>query len=254
MNLLRPFRKPGPATGLDGLPTVAVVGAMRSGTNLVSHLLETHWKVKVTYNALGWKHAPMPVLAAGSGLAYPDIPILHVSKNPYAFVLGLFRYLRLSVEKNQKISLAGATTFEDFLQSPITIHDSQLKHSPQLRFASPVDYWNSFYWGYEHLEASAFRTLRLTHEALVADPQKLVAVEKLLKLERAVWPVRLPEQKLDRSSTSGRRKSEEQQQQPFDASYILEQKFVEELTDTQIQFISRNVDPELMRLRGYDLL
>lgn len=234
-------------------PQLAVLGAMRSGTNLVAGLIERHWAVKTSFNGYGWKHAAIPVFGPGSGMEYPNVPILYVVKNPYAFVLSLHRYLRVALEMGHDISLEGEAEFAKFLVSPIYIFDSQLSQSPRLRFESPIAYWNWFYYNLETLDASRFRVRGLNYEDLIADPQSLGVVEDLISAKRLRNPVELPREPTRRRALASRRGGRGLSSD-FDPAYYAEQRYLSELTPKQIGTISKQADGWLMNRRGYERL
>jgi hypothetical protein len=243
----RKTRRTSSETG--ALPAVAVLGAMRSGTNLVRHLLEKHWEVEAGFSAYGWKHAGVPVLSPSGALAYPDLPILYVVKNPYAFVLSLHRYHRLAVTKGHRISIDGAENLAQFLVRPVTLRDSQLEGSPQMRFANPVQYWNYIYWNLETLDRSRFRARGVNYETILSDPECLSLVEKIARLRRRLSPVTLPDRSMRRTNDGDA--VDTVSDGGFDAGYYTDERYLAELTPEQVAFIGREADPWIMSRRGY---
>lgn len=252
MTLRWPFaRGRSPATAPpDGAPKLAVLGAMRSGTNLVRRLVETHWDISAGFSSYGWKHAGVPIFSPDSGLSYPSVPILFVVKNPYAFVVSLFRYRMLAIRRGHRVSVEGGETLETFLTGPITVFDSQLPGSPRLRFANPVQYWNFVYCNLETLDPGTFRAHGINYEDLLADPETLRVVEKLAGLPTVSHAIRLPAaatgRDTDRAAMRGGRHGDS-----FDASYYRDHRYLEELSPDQTAFIGDQVDPWLMQRRGY---
>lgn len=248
MNWLKRLRRPTHQVG--NASCVAVVGALRTGTNFVRHIIEAHWPVTVTYNAYGWKHAGIPVLGPGSDLSYPAIPIIFVVKNPYAFVVSLYRYRMLAETKGHRISLDGAVTFDAFLRGPVTLRDSQLRESPELRFGSPLQYWNFIYWNLERLDPQRFPAVGLNYETIVETPDCLAAVDRLIPVPRNPGMIVLPETTLRRTSDR-KRKGKEDVAQAFDTAYYTQRRYLEEFTAGQLDFVRREADPWLMERRGY---
>ncbi len=232
---------------------LAVVGAMRSGTNLVAQLVERNWNIKASINSYGWKHGGIPVFGPGSGLEYSGVPILYVVKNPYAFVRSLHRYLRVSLELGHSISLDGEPSFERFLKSPIYIWDSQLDGSPRMRFDHPVAYWNWFYFNLETLDNSRFSVLGINYEDVIADPDCLSVLEEVVSAKRLTQQIVIPAAPMPRRS-AGRKKGGRGLQEDFDPDYYQRERYLAELTASQVKFISSHVDGWIMEQRGYVVL
>lgn len=234
----------------DATARIAVMGALRSGTNVVAAMLEAHWHVASDFHAYGWKHAGVPVFAPSSGLAYPDIPIVWVCKSPHALVVSMHRY-RMLAETGGGLSLEGARNFRDFLRGPITLRDSRLRNSPQMRFANPVQYWNFLTWNLETLDPARFRVLGLNYEDIVRDPGTLQRVESLLPLRRRTeGPITLPQSRM----TRGRARPEDRGEAPgFDAAAVTRATHLSAFDADDLAFVAAQVDPWLMERRGYVL-
>lgn len=227
---------------------VAVMGALRSGTNLVAQMLESHWPLRADFHAFGWKHAGVPVLGPSSALKYPDLPIVWVCKSPHALCVSMHRYLTSS-QSGRGISLSGAPSFEAFLRQPITIWDSQLPASPRLRFANPVQYWNHLTWNLETLDPARFRAVGLNYEEIVANPNSLRRIETVLGLPpHEETQVRLPDTKMARGKFKAKAGVE-----PFDAASVLSQAHLNAYSPDDLAFVAREADPWLLERRGYTL-
>ena len=235
---------------------VAVAGALRSGTNYLKYLLEQNYDVTADFNAFGWKHAGVPVLAGSAGFDYPDMPLTYIVKNPYASVVSLHRYHQRKMQQGHDISLAGEADFDAFLTSPVTVFDSQLDGSPQLRFANPVQYWNFVYWNLETLDRRRFQVVGFNYEDLILQPEAIFEVEKISRLRRLSNDLATPKNQLKRlksepmtEATSGYETGE-----GFDSGYYTDKRYLESFTDAQLAFMQRQVDPWLMQQRGYEVL
>jgi hypothetical protein len=232
------------------LSTIAVTGAFRCGTNYLKFLLELNYWVTADFSKFGWKHAGVPILAPGSGLKYPSVPICYVVKNPYAFVVSMHTYYMTT-----KASIRSHEAFDRFLTEPMIVLDSQLENSPQMRFANPVQYWNYIYWNLETLSFERFRVEGFGYEELIADPSAIRRVERLLPLKRKSEEIVVPRNALKRlggeSATvePGRYETEEK----FDSSFYLNRKYLKSLSRDHVAFINRQVDPWLMKRRNYPL-
>jgi hypothetical protein len=242
----------GPSEGSDDqLPKVAVLGALRSGTNYLKFLLESNYHVAARFSDFGWKHAGVPVFNPGSGYKYPDEPLFFIVKNPYAFVVSLHRYY-LAHRKN----ILSHDEFDRFLTQPIFLFDSQLKDSPQMRFSNPIQYWNYVYWNLENLNKEKFRALGFNYEDLLADPSGIRAVEQSFRFQKKTSETVIPRNQLKRLSgvtpvvAGGQYETEES----FDSSYYVDQKYLADFSGEQLRFIRDEVDHSLMARRKYPVV
>lgn len=235
---------------------IAVAGVLRSGTNYLKYLLEENYDVTADFNAFGWKHAGVPVLAQSAGMSYPDIPLTYIVKNPYATVVSLHRYLQRKVNQGHKISLDGAEDFGDFLTSPVTVFDSQLQGTPQLRFANPVQYWNFVYWNLETLDREQFRVIGFNYEDLISDPSGIREVETLTKLKRRSDLLTTPKNQLKRlkGGPMSEAKSGSESSDAFDSAYYRDKQYLGSFSEQQLEFMRREIDPWLMKQRRYEIL
>jgi hypothetical protein len=236
------------ANASSGTPTVAVMGALRSGTNLVAQVLESHWNLTADFHAYGWKHAGVPVLAPSSSLTYPDLPIIWVCKDPHALALSMHRYLQAS-PNGRGISLEGAPSLADFLRSPITIRDSRLSGSPRLRFANPVQYWNHITWNLETLDPDRFTAIGFNYEDILSDPNVLRRIESVLPVTRTgSGPVELPKARMGRGKSRAKPGGGD-----FDPAAYTDKGYLDAFTSDDLAFVANQADPWLMQRRGYVL-
>lgn len=234
----------------DNPADISVLGAFRCGTNYVKYLLERNYRVNAHFSAFGWKHAGVPIFSGGSGYQYPKMPAVFVVKNPYAFTLSLHKHFI----ENRKGMIA-SEAFDEFLRKPIVLFDSQLEGSPQLRFANPVQYWNFVYWNLETLDRKRFACVGLNYEDLVADPERIRAVEKIATLARQTGEIVIPRNQMKRLGPQSRLAVDEYEtKQAFDRDYYLERRYLERITPSQVAFISAEADPFVMERRGYAIL
>lgn len=234
-------------------PRVALMGALRSGTNYLKFLLESNYLVRAEFGVFGWKHGGVPILTPSRVMAYPDLPLFYVVKNPFAFARSLYRYHGLRREKGHAISLVAADAWEKFLTGPIEIFDSQLKSSPRMRFPNPIQYWNFLYWNLETLDRRRFRVYGLNYESLVADPETLREIEAIAPLVRRHDMILTPRNDLERlGNTPDARYSDGQTVQGFDASYYTEGRYLTGFSDAQRSFVLEEADAWIMERRGYD--
>ena len=235
----------------DQMPKVAVLGALRCGTNYLKFLLESNYYVSAGFSEFGWKHAGVPIFNRGSGYEYPDVPLFYIVKNPYAFVVSLHRYY-LALRRN----IISHDEFGKFLTYPIVLHDSQLEHSPQMRFSNPIQYWNYVYWNLENLNKERFRAFGFNYEDLLEDPGGIKTMERSFRLKKKTEETVIPRNQLKRLSgvIAGVARGEYETDKSFDSSYYLEKKYLEDYSSEQLRFIRNEVDPWLMARRKYPVV
>lgn len=154
-----------------GYPSVAVVGAFRSGTNFLQYLLEQNYRCRVVPNAYGWKHAPVAITRRRAVRFWDGrVPIVAVMKPPLDFLQSLFRYHR-EVGRN----IAAPKEWGAFLEEPITIFNGRRGRTAELSFANPIDYWNCLYLNLTNLPKAAFRSRLVLYPDLKAEPEAEVA-------------------------------------------------------------------------------
>jgi len=231
----------------DQLPKVAVVGALRTGTNYLKFLLEANYQITAAFSEFGWKHAGVPIFNHGSGFDYPDVPVFYIVKNPYAFVMSLHRYY---VEHRKNIISHDA--FDHFLTRPIVLFDSQLKNSPQMRFSNPIQYWNYIYWNLENLSTEKFRSIGFNYENLLADPEGIKALEQVFRFRKRTGRTIVPRNQLKRLTgvTADVAGGQYETEDSFDSSYYIEEKYLNDFSEAQLSFIRNELDPQLMARRG----
>lgn len=235
----------------DRLPKVAVLGALRTGTNYLKFLLESNYHVVARFSDFGWKHAGVPIFNPGSGYDYRDEPIFFIVKNPYAFVVSLHKYY-LAHHAN----ILSHDDFGKFLTQPMVFFDSQLKNSPQMRFSNPIQYWNYVYWNLDHLSKEKFRVLGFNYEDLLADPSGIKAVEQSFRFRSKTSETVIPRNQMKRLSgvkpvvAANQYETDEN----FDSSYYIERKYLADFSSEQLRFIRDEVDPALMARRNYSVV
>jgi hypothetical protein len=235
----------------ENLPKVAVVGALRTGTNYLKFLLETNYQVTASFSDFGWKHAGVPIFNRGSGFEYPDVPLFYIVKNPYAFVVSLHRYYM-----EHKKNIISHDAFDSFLTRPLVLFDSQLKNSPQMRFSNPIQYWNFLYWNLENLAPEKFRSLGFNYEDLLLDPNGIRKLEQAFRFKKKTDETIIPRNQLKRltgvtSDVAGGRYETEDS---FDSAYYIEKKYLEDFSEEQLRFIRDEVDHDVMARRGYSVV
>ena len=183
------------------LEEIIVVGAFRSGTNLMKWLLESNFHVQCSFNRWWWKHCLPPTLVAPGQHLRPAAPLLIMVKEPVRHNVSLFSHW-----KRTRPGLLGEQDFSQFIRSELIVHDNSYGgKGPKYLFPTPTDYWNAFYFSYTHWDdiAPASELVRLDQlESQAADILRRVAAKFSLQ-PRATFSPQIPTNKV-RPSPDGR--------------------------------------------------
>ncbi len=168
--------------------TVLVVGAFRSGTNLMKHLLETHYSVDVVFSRWFWKHG-LPPTRRRSPIPR-RVPIVVMTRNPVDLNLSLYNFWC-----QRRPTLIGDASIGEFVRSPLIVNDpSRGARSPFYRFASPTDYWNALHHAWMHWpqveEQRIFVKLEDLGDAPAGTLERVAG--RFALAQRAASPIRLP--------------------------------------------------------------
>jgi hypothetical protein len=140
-------------------------GAFRSGSNYLRSLLELNYDVRVLSGIGGFKHAPVPAIFEGEDFRPFPWPILATVKDPYAWLVSMWRYVNDVGSKHTE----HGSPWGSFLTEPLVVFQAKLAGFPKYRFANPVDYWNAMSFNLLSLPDDARRVVR--YEDLLADPE-----------------------------------------------------------------------------------
>ena len=185
-------------------------------------------------SSLGWKHQLAPSVDQLKGIELPDIFFLTISKNPYSWLLSMYKRPYQSYKGTK-------TTFYEFIRSPWKT--VKRENAPE-EFANPVILWNQKNWSYLNLSKYS-NAFHIRYENLLELP-----LEILYKIqEKTKIPMKVKDRvKQVRNSTKSKKKKYDDY---FDY-YIKNQSWQELLNQKDIDFINNNLDFELMESLGYE--
>lgn len=233
---------------MENLPKkVAVMGCFRSGTNFAKTLLEQNFYCHIRNNVFGWKHGYLPIISPDSDVTYTvDYEkAFFITKNPFSFVTSLFNY-HIEVQRN----LVAPRNFEQFLRSRITMYDQAQENSVQVRFANPIELWNSMNWNY----ASHKDFIHIRYDKLILDPEGVCtkAGEKL-SLKRKSDTFFVPEKKVKRINDGENvtHANDYMSEQNFNIKHYTSHQYMEIFNQSTLAFVKTNVDDELIKKLGY---
>jgi len=225
---------------------IKIHGLQRSGTNYLSYLIEENFlRVKILVNLGGWKHghyhAPW---AIGK-----EVHVLGIIKNPYAWLVSMFKYWGPDKKLNIGSDLTGVS-FDDFVRN--RVYFERQRDIPYLfRAINPVQHWNNMNFHWTTIRMNQKKLCLVTYEALLMNPKATVSeIGTTLGLKRK------PGDFVNCNSTftpSGEnlKPSEEQ----FAArDYYLRGDFCQYYTPELLDFVNEELDIDLMVHFGYSFL
>ena len=184
---------------------------------------------------LGWKHAAPDVQTIA---ALPDLDnhiFVTITKNPYAWVLSMYRrpyeYLGLTQKK----------TLDEFIAEPwLTV---RRENAPAI-IQSPVELWSIKASAYQQLTGIC-DVLHVRYEDVISEPG-----EFLNRLSRKLVK-RNPEFNLD---IQGTKAGNEHRGLEYYQDYYLNERWRDLLNDEQIRAINQYLNPVVVRACGYEII
>lgn len=234
------------SSNLDKVKFIKIYGLQRSGTNYVTHLLNTNFKnTKVLVNVGGWKHGHYAI-----PYIFPEeIDSAIVFKNPYAWLWSVYEYWGPNKKLNIGPNLEGVS-FEQFVKSRAT-YEVQKGVPYLIRAANAVQYWNNMNYHWLTIMPQKSRVCHITYESVLASMHKT-----LLQLME-VYGLDPVSENLDFKGSnytftpSGENLKENKESKFSKQSYYTQSKYLEHYTPELIDFVNQNLDQEVMQRLGY---
>ena len=240
---------------------IKIYGERNTGTNFLSNLLRENLDIELlegtvpngkfwalsefnknlyfslTSNKnLGWKHALVAPAQLQRNKNTRNVYFLTVSKNPYSFLLSLYKnpYHYKGVKPNSLLK---------FLQTKWYV---QGRENVESRFyRNPVELWNSKNHSYLQLkEKLPLQTVNLKYEDLLENPE--AEIDKICQF------LKVPKKQDFKNYTLSTKDPEKSFS--FYQNYYLNEQWVNLLKDEEIEVINQNIDQDLMDLLGYKKL
>lgn len=233
---------------------ISLLGMFRSGTNFTKIVLESNYEVVIDTDAFGWKHGFLPILSKHAGIAYPGLDYVYVTKNPFSSIWSLYNYF-----SSNKRNIRAAENWKKFLRSRFVILDGWTPGSPQFRFSTPVDYWNSMNWNLASGEAGGTACVHVRYESFLEQTQhEAERVAGALGIERRSEHSQfvVPEERV-RNLGSRQRvlKAQTTHDEKFDRESQTAHVYMDSFDTEDTEYVLASVDRELVKRLGYaDLL
>lgn len=248
MKFYKPLLNLGHSMGLPLPAYVSVMGGFRSGTNYLRYLLEKNYRVQVNYNAYGWKHAGLPIRKYTRRGTLLRPPVISIAKNPFAYLISLHRYYN---ERN--VNILAETEWDAFLESPFVVLNRNDRRSTQYYFGNPVQYWNFINWNLTFTPKVTVRSVMVTYDAVLLNPQReLARAAQTLGLRARSGDFRTPQGYMRRLSDEAY-KTEEMMvgsQTSPKATFITEKQYLDVFSPAQQRFVAGQADPRLCKALG----
>jgi len=185
---------------------------------------------------LGWKHCAPPVDTIRTHPDRNETLFVTVTKNPYAWILSLFRrpYENTAIDKANDLS--------GFINEPwIT---GSRENTPAY-LESPVELWNLKTSGYSRL-AKVANTVNVRYEDLLAEPmQFLQLIDNYFERRQKYFEV--PEESTKSSDIGVKDFS-------YYLDYYLQERWRKDLEHKDIVAINQFLDTDIVEQAGYSLL
>lgn len=213
-------------------PMIRVLGVLARNETHREWIRDTYFRL--TYHSnFGWKHAMAPDPASVAKWGH-DVAFLTITKNPYAWLLSLFK--RPYHAQNRYGS------FREFLTSPWPV--VRRENYDGTAFANPTAMWCEKNRSYQRLAGVARHCLNLRYEDCLANSQPVLERLAELGLSRRTeqWAV-------VQESTKGDNKTFTDYQ-----DYYLQEQWKQQLDAETISIINHSLDPGVVESCGYKLL
>lgn len=240
-------------TSLGPRKEIALLGVFRSGTNYVRTVMEVNFECELTNTAYGWKHGFFPAADPRSRVKYPDLDVLVVVKDIHFSMFSLCNYF-LNGTPNIR---SEAATLSEFLRARITISDEHNPHSPEFRFANPIQFYNTMNWHYASIRPrDGLQLAVLRYEDALRDPigssSRVAEMFGLRKIERDDGFFVPDNRTRDMGERRRTKTSDYLRKAPFgERDGYLRGEYMNAFSADDIAFINAEVDRELLRRLGY---
>jgi hypothetical protein len=185
-------------------------------------------------NNLGWKHSKVKVneILRRSKLINDEIGFVTLTKNPYAWLLSLYRkpyHQRYTVKPS----------FVSFLSQP---WKTVGRDNTQRVLKNPIELWNTKNRSY--LELGCLNAINFNAERVIEEPQQVIeTISQQFSIEK----------KSAKFVNYERSTKDKNKDNDFYRDYYLNEKWRHEISASEISIINETLDKELMSHFGYSL-
>ena len=232
----------------SNVPLICIIGCFRSGTNYLQTLLENNFKCEAKFNSYGWKHGVIPITNTSQETKAACDWTFNITKNPYSFLVSMYDYasnLNLNVKAN-------TDNFSNFLKNKFVVYDGN-DSNVELRFANPVEYWNSIVWNHN----SNKEIIHIQYEELIKSAnfeffKQLPSFDLIPKTDEFFTPDFKVKRMNDASKYSDVNKHETKK--VFKSDIYSEHRYLSEYNKDDFDFVLKTIDEDLIIRLGYEPL
>lgn len=206
------------------------------GVNLVRDL---YFHLTFSKN-LGWKHVLVPSgdCIRGQAVCTRDVSFVTITKNPYSWLLSLYRRPYDGYRRWDKLP-----DFDAFITAPWST--IRRERSPR-RFPNPIEMWNRKNRAYIHLQRE-FPALTLRYEDLLADPETVM--RRIATTFSLSWT-----QEGFINVNESTKKQDATKDFSYYRRYYLEEQWKPKLRPRSIEIINELLDEDVLEHFGYEKL
>jgi len=232
-------------------------GAKRSGTNYTRWLLENNFEnIQVMSELLGWKHGPHSTKIDWTGKNWVDPS--HSVADQHQTRLSLMRMvtddLRIAAEKKQiRYLITVKNPYAWFIS-----YTQRFTQRPEAlgTIKETIELWNQLHKNWIALAKDNPLTIIVRYEDLIFDFHKtMVNIEHKLRLKKK--DTELGRLFVDSTNKMARRSDANwhmgQTNQRFDASYYMEEKYMQEFDPALLKIFREILDKDVVRDLGYGI-
>lgn len=185
---------------------------------------------------LGWKHTFVNTSKLKLLHNTENICFITLTKNPYSFLLSLYK-------KPYHYKGILPKSFSDFLTTKWYVQKrDNIKAN---YYNNPIDLWNSKNTSYLDLKKNFdSQTLNIKYEDLLANPNEVI--------DKISSYFMLNKNQIFNNYTKSTK--EDQKSFSYYQKYYIEEQWINELSDEEINIISQNLDPKIIKHYGYNIL
>ena len=210
---------------------IKIHGLQRTATNYVAYLIDQNFEsTKVLVNIGGWKHGQY----CAPWTLGEEVNILVVTKNPYAWLVSMFNYLKPPYD------------FSKFIRSEIVLGESN--GSPYfLRACNPIQHWNNMNFHWMTLRTNTKKLCLLPHEDLIKDTEGMMkSLGKCFDIKQK--EIFTNSKNIVEPSNDG---SINLSDKEFNSQNYAEDLYIGDFSHSDTEFVNSQIDFEIMKRLGY---
>jgi hypothetical protein len=180
----------------------------------------------------GWKHAQIDSMRISANPKSKDTLFLVITKNPYSFLLSLYKkpYHYKEIKSD----------FETFLKTPWETVGFELGPA---NYANPIELWNAKCNSYLEFKSSGLNVEVIKYEDLVSGPDVV--------FDRLYYTYGLVKTENYFSNITKSMKGDKQKDFNFYKDYYLQQQWKDKLKSREIEIINRSLNHEVLNRLDY---